>query len=199
MCVPIGSDDEGDRCSVAEVSQAEQFRPSPGSGGTIDSSGSTTLADAIYPHSPRPVGRGAKGLPMNKVYSVAADASRRASLLVAYIRPVCALLAPRRAGASTPIIGTFIPERVLMYASPRRHRRAVRHVTGADVCRMLNAAKVFCRPWRFTGGAYRDISVRITIRFFEANRWMAYLRIPEIDEIKTVPHLPLQIHRSFTL
>jgi hypothetical protein len=45
MCVPIGSDDEGDRCSVAEVSQAEQFRPSPGSGGTIDSIGSTTLAD----------------------------------------------------------------------------------------------------------------------------------------------------------
>jgi hypothetical protein len=31
-----------------------------------------------------------------------ADASRRASLLVAYIHPVCALLAPRRAGASTP-------------------------------------------------------------------------------------------------
>ena len=41
------------------------------------------------------------------------------------------------------------------------------------------------------GRRVRDISVRITIRFFEANRWMAYLRIPEIDEIKTVPHLPL--------
>jgi hypothetical protein len=33
---------------------------------------------------------------------VAADASRRASLLVASILPVCALLAPCRAGASTP-------------------------------------------------------------------------------------------------
>ena len=43
-----------------------------------------------------------KDLEMNKGASLAADASRRASLLVAYIRPVCALLAPRRAGASTP-------------------------------------------------------------------------------------------------
>jgi alpha-aminoadipate carrier protein LysW len=33
---------------------------------------------------------------------LAADASRRAALLVAYILPVCALLAPCRAGASTP-------------------------------------------------------------------------------------------------
>ena len=58
---------------------------------------------------------------MNKGVSLAADASRphpnagaalgtpgRASLLVAYIRPVCALLAPRRAGASTPGLGTLI-------------------------------------------------------------------------------------------
>ena len=37
----------------------------------------------------------------------------RALLLVAYIRPVCALLAPRRAGASTPRLGTLIHERVL--------------------------------------------------------------------------------------
>jgi hypothetical protein len=36
------------------------------------------------------------------VATVAADASRRAALLVAYILPVCALLAPCRAGASTP-------------------------------------------------------------------------------------------------
>ncbi len=33
---------------------------------------------------------------------VAADASRHAALLVAYIHPVCALLAPCLAGASTP-------------------------------------------------------------------------------------------------
>ena len=63
---------------------------------------------------------------MNKGASLAADASRphpnagaalgapgRASLLVAYIRPVCALLAPRRAGASTPRLGTLIHFRVL--------------------------------------------------------------------------------------
>ena len=50
---------------------------------------------------------------MNRGAILAADASRRALLLVAYIRPVCALLAPRRAGASAPIIGTSIHERVL--------------------------------------------------------------------------------------
>ena len=53
---------------------------------------------------------------MNKGASLAADASRRASLLVAYIRPVCALLAPRRAGASTPCLGTLIHVRVLTLA-----------------------------------------------------------------------------------
>src|SRR5947208_302253 len=41
------------------------------------------------------------------------DASRRASLLVAYIHPVCALLAPRRAGASTPRDCARISGRVL--------------------------------------------------------------------------------------
>ena len=50
---------------------------------------------------------------MNKGASLAADASRRALLLVAYIRPVCALLAPRRAGASTPRLGTLIHFRAL--------------------------------------------------------------------------------------
>jgi hypothetical protein len=43
-----------------------------------------------------------KGPGRIKVTILAADASRRASLLVAYILPVCALLAPCRAGASTP-------------------------------------------------------------------------------------------------
>ena len=38
---------------------------------------------------------------------VTADASRRAALLVAYIRTVCALLAPCRAGASTPTMITL--------------------------------------------------------------------------------------------
>ena len=36
--------------------------------------------------------------------TLAADASRRAALLVACILPVCALLAPGRAGASTPTL-----------------------------------------------------------------------------------------------
>ena len=43
-----------------------------------------------------------KGPPQNKSTILAADASRRAALLVAYIRRVCALHAPCRAGASTP-------------------------------------------------------------------------------------------------
>jgi putative transposase len=60
------------------------------------------------------------------------------------------------------------------------HRGAV---TGADLCRMFNAA----------------IHGRVTPRhlstdhdpLFEAHRWRANLRILEIDEIKTVPHVPL--------
>jgi hypothetical protein len=43
----------------------------------------------------------------NNVGTVAADASRRAALLVAYILPVCAVLAPCRAGASTPSVTTL--------------------------------------------------------------------------------------------
>src|SRR5688500_8170799 len=42
------------------------------------------------------------------VASLATDASRRAALLVAYILPVCALLAPCRAGASAPILGNHV-------------------------------------------------------------------------------------------
>ena len=50
---------------------------------------------------------------MNNVSILAADASRGAALLVACIRPVCALLAPCRAGASTPKIADVIHLRVL--------------------------------------------------------------------------------------
>jgi hypothetical protein len=39
--------------------------------------------------------------------------------------------------------------------------------------------------------ARRDISVKDHDPVFEAHRWMANLRILEIDEIKTVPHVPL--------
>jgi hypothetical protein len=52
--------------------------------------------------SPRQMGSDEK-----KVATLAADASRRAALLVACIPPVCALLAPCRAGASTPKVPTF--------------------------------------------------------------------------------------------
>ena len=48
-----------------------------------------------------------KGPQKNKVYILAADASRRAALLVAYRLPVCALLTPCRAGASTPRMHTL--------------------------------------------------------------------------------------------
>jgi Integrase core domain len=40
-------------------------------------------------------------------------------------------------------------------------------------------------------GVHRAISVPIHDPLFEAHRWRANLRILEIDEIKTVPHLPL--------
>ena len=49
-----------------------------------------------------------KGPGENRVASLATDASRRAALLVAYILPVCALLAPCRAGASAPKLGNLI-------------------------------------------------------------------------------------------
>jgi hypothetical protein len=44
---------------------------------------------------------------------LAAEASRQAAWLVAFIRPACALLAPSRAGASTPKGGNPIPTRAL--------------------------------------------------------------------------------------
>jgi putative transposase len=56
-------------------------------------------------------------------------------------------------------------------------------VTGAEVCRMFNAA--------IQGqGVPRHLSTDHD-PLFEAHRWMANLRILEIDEIKTVPHVPL--------
>src|SRR5262245_52208720 len=54
---------------------------------------------------------------------------------------------------------------------------------GADVCRMSNAAV-------YGQGAPRHLSTDHD-PLFEAHRWMANLRILEIDEIKTVPHVPL--------
>ena len=55
-------------------------------------------------------------------------------------------------------------------------------VNGADLCRMFNAA-IHGR------GAPRHLSTDHD-PLFEAHRWTANLRILEIDEIKTVPHVP---------
>ena len=56
-------------------------------------------------------------------------------------------------------------------------------VTGADLCCMFNAA-IHGR------GAPRHLSTDHD-PLFEAHRWTANLRILEIDEIKTVPNVPL--------
>jgi transposase InsO family protein len=60
------------------------------------------------------------------------------------------------------------------------HRGAI---TGVDICRMFNAAI-------HGQGTPRHLSTDHD-PLFEAHRWRANLRILEIDEIKTVPHVPL--------
>ena len=59
----------------------------------------------------------------------AAGPSRPTALLVAYILPVCALLAPGRPGASTTRLGNFISIRVLNLAVRRAVRRFRRSVS----------------------------------------------------------------------
>ena len=56
---------------------------------------------------------GSKGPSGNNCTTLTADASRGAALLVASIRPVCALLAPCAAGASAPIDGALVSGRAL--------------------------------------------------------------------------------------
>src|SRR3954447_21857051 len=56
-------------------------------------------------------------------------------------------------------------------------------VTGADVCRMFNTAI-------YGQGLPRHLSTDHD-PVFDAYRWMANLRILEIDEIETVPHVPV--------
>ena len=56
-------------------------------------------------------------------------------------------------------------------------------VNGADVCRMFNVAIHGRRTPRHLSTDHDPL--------FEAHRWTANLRILEIDEIKTVPHVPL--------
>jgi hypothetical protein len=60
------------------------------------------------------------------------------------------------------------------------HRGAL---TGVDVCCMFNAAI-------HGQGTPRHLSTDHD-RLFEAHRWRVNLRILELDEIKTVPHVPL--------
>ena len=55
---------------------------------------------------------------MNNCAILDSQASRLASLLLAYIRPVCALVVPRHAGASTPRTDTLIPGRILRGGLP---------------------------------------------------------------------------------
>lgn len=69
------------------------------------------------------------------------------------------------------------------------HRGAV---TGADLCRMFNAA-VYGR------GTPRHLSTDHD-PLFETHRWKANLRILEIGEVKTVPRVPWsQACRSLAL
>jgi transposase InsO family protein len=56
-------------------------------------------------------------------------------------------------------------------------------IAAVDVCRMFNAAA-------HRQGAPRHLSTDHD-PLFEAHRWRANLRILEIDEVKTVPHVPL--------
>jgi transposase InsO family protein len=55
--------------------------------------------------------------------------------------------------------------------------------TGADVCRMFNAAVRGQHVPQYLSTDHDPL--------FDAHRWRANLRILEIDEIKTVPHVPL--------
>ena len=56
-------------------------------------------------------------------------------------------------------------------------------VTGVDLCRMSNAAI-------HGQGAPRHLSTDHD-PLFEAHRWTANLRVLDIDEIKTMPHVPV--------
>ena len=52
-------------------------------------------------------------------------------------------------------------------------------------------ASAECSTTPFAGRAHRNISVLIMTRCSKLHRWQATLRVLEIDEIKTVPHVPL--------
>jgi transposase InsO family protein len=56
-------------------------------------------------------------------------------------------------------------------------------VDGTDVCRMFNAAIHAQNTPRHLSTDHDPL--------FEAHRWKANLRILEVDDVKTVPHVPL--------
>src|SRR4051812_37662228 len=63
---------------------------------------------------------------MAKSLALAADASRLASLLLSYIPPVCAFVAPRHQGASTAIIDRLSHSRALSRRDGARPFASVR-------------------------------------------------------------------------
>src|SRR5207344_1858545 len=94
-----------------------------------------------------------KGPSGNKCAILAADASRRAALLVAFIRPVCALLAPCRAGASTPIDSALISVRTLTHGSLGLARLA-------DPRQPAHRRQRLLRLWRGVRGRRRPFDAR---------------------------------------
>ncbi len=105
----------------------------------------------------RETAHGAQGPVRNGLVIVAADASRHAALLVAFIRPVCALLAPCLAGASTPTMTNPFPAGPLLYPAsytiwPRTCRRTVGR-PGASICSVPATSATSCfLHWAVAGG-----------------------------------------------
>ena len=74
--------------------------------------------------------------------------------------------------------------RALGAAGPARHRASSRlYHTGADICCMFHAAIHRQGVPRYLSTDHDPL--------FEAHRWAANLRILDIEEIKTVPHVPM--------
>ena len=71
-----------------------------------------------------------------------------------------------------------------MYAPSRRHRRALRHRHGRRRLPHVQHAAIDGHGVPLHLSTDHDL-------LFEAHRWLANLRILEIAEIKTVPHVPL--------
>jgi transposase InsO family protein len=70
-----------------------------------------------------------------------------------------------------------------VHASPRRHRRALRRRDGRRPLSHVQRGHLRTGEPRHLSSDHDPL--------FEAHRWTANLRILEIDEIKTVPNVPL--------